>query len=82
VDDTFHAVIMLSFDGNEVSIDSRPSDAIALALRVDAPIYVAEKVLDESRTIDLSGPEVGDDIEKWKEWLDDLRPEDFGKYEM
>jgi bifunctional DNase/RNase len=76
------AVIMLSFDGHEVSIDSRPSDAIALALRVDAPIYVAQKVLDEGRTIDLSEPEVGDDIEKWKEWLDDLRPEDFGKHEM
>jgi bifunctional DNase/RNase len=63
-ENTFFAVIMLSFDGHEVSIDSRPSDAIALALRVDAPIYV------------------GDDIEKWKEWLDDLRPEDFGKHEM
>jgi bifunctional DNase/RNase len=81
-ENTFFAVIMLSFDGHEVSIDSRPSDAIALALRVDAPIYVAQKVLDEGRTIDLSEPEVGDDIEKWKEWLDDLRPEDFGKHEM
>jgi len=81
-DDTFFAVILLSIDGNEVSIDSRPSDAIALALRVDAPIYVAKKVLDEARTIDLSKPELEDDIEKWKEWLEDVRPEDFGKYEM
>ncbi|KKK92556.1 hypothetical protein LCGC14_2701750 [marine sediment metagenome] len=81
-DDTFFAVILLSIDGNEVSIDSRPSDAIALALRVDAPIYVAKKVLDESRTIELSEPELEDDIEKWKEWLEDARPEDFGKYEM
>jgi len=81
-DNTFFAVILLSIDGNEVSIDSRPSDAIALALRVDAPIYVAKKVLDETRTIDLSEPELEDDIEKWKEWLEDLRPEDFGKYEM
>ncbi len=81
-DNTFFAVILLSIDGNEVSIDSRPSDAIALALRVDAPIYVAKKVLDEARTIDLSKPELEDDIEKWKEWLEDLRPEDFGKYEM
>ncbi len=81
-DNTFFAVILLSIDGNEVSIDSRPSDAIALALRVDAPIYVAKKVLDETRTIDLSESELEDDIEKWKEWLEDLRPEDFGKYEM
>jgi bifunctional DNase/RNase len=81
-DNTFFAVILLSIDGNEVSIDSRPSDAIALALRVDAPIYVAKKVLDETRTIDLSKPELEDDTEKWKEWLEDLRPEDFGKYEM
>ena len=81
-DKTFFAVILLSIDGNEVTIDSRPSDAIALALRVDAPIYVAKKVLDETGTIDHSGPEQEEDIEKWKEWLEDLRPEDFGKHEM
>lgn len=81
-DNTFYAVIFLSLNGNEVPIDSRPSDAIALALRVDAPIFVAKKVLDEARSIDLSDPELQDDKEKWKEWLEDLRPEDFGKYEM
>jgi bifunctional DNase/RNase len=79
-DNTFYAVIVLSTNGNEVFIDSRPSDAIAVALRVDAPIYVAKKVLDESRFIDLSEQE--EDEEKWKEWIEDLRPEDFGKYEM
>ena len=81
-DNTFYAVIFLSLNGNEVAIDSRPSDAIALALRVDAPIYVAKDVLDEARSIDLTDPELQDDKEKWKEWLEDLRPEDFGKYEM
>ena len=81
-DMTFFAVILLSIDGNEVSIDSRPSDAIALALRVDAPIFVAKKVLDEVRSIDLTDPRLEDDKEKWKEWLEDLRPEDFGKHEM
>ena len=81
-DNTFFAVILLSIDGNEVTIDSRPSDAIALALRVDAPIYVAKKVLDETGTIDLTDPRLEDDKEKWKEWLEDLRPEDFGKHEM
>ena len=81
-DNTFYAEICLSLNGNEVAIDSRPSDAIALALRVDAPIYVAKKVLEEARSIDLTDPELADDKEKWKEWLEDLRPEDFGKYEM
>lgn len=81
-DNTFYAVIFLSLNGNEVAIDSRPSDAIALALRVDAPIYVAKKVLDEARSIDLSDPDLKDDKEQWKEWLENLRPEDFGKYEM
>ncbi len=81
-DITFYAEIYLSLNGNEVAIDSRPSDAIALALRVDAPIYVAKKVLEEARSIDLTDPELADDKEKWKEWLEDLRPEDFGKYEM
>ncbi len=81
-DNTFYAEIFLSLNGNEVSIDSRPSDAIALALRVDAPIYVAKKVLEEARSIDLTDPELADYQEKWKEWLEDLRPEDFGKYEM
>lgn len=81
-DNTFYAVIFLSLNGNEVPIDSRPSDAIALALRVEAPIFVSKKVLDEARSIDLSDPELQDDKEKWKEWLENLRPEDFGKYEM
>ncbi len=66
-----------------MTIDSRPSDAIALALRVDAPIYVAKKVLDEARLIDLPDTEqLEDDKEQWKEWLENIRPEDFGKYEM
>lgn len=81
-DNTFYAVIFLSLNSNEVSIDSRPSDAIAVALRVGAPIFVAKKVLDEARSIDLSDPELKEDKEKWREWLDNLRPEDFGKYEM
>lgn len=82
-DNTFYAVILLSLNGTEVTIDSRPSDAIALALRVDAPIYVAKKVLDEARLIDLPDTEqLEDDKQQWKEWLENIRPEDFGKYEM
>ncbi len=82
-DNTFYAVIFLSLNGTEVTIDSRPSDAIALALRVDAPIFVAKKVLDEARSLDLPDTEqLEDDKEQWKEWLENLRPEDFGNYEM
>ncbi len=82
-DNTFYAAIFLSLNGTEVTIDSRPSDAIALALRVDAPIFVAKKVLDEARSLDLPDTEqLEDDKEQWKEWLENLRPEDFGNYEM
>lgn len=81
-DNTFYATIFLSLNGNEVPIDSRPSDAIALALRTEAPIFVAKKVLDEGRSIDLKEEEPEeDDSEQLKEWLDNLRPEDFGKFE-
>ncbi len=81
-DNTFYAEIFLFLNGNEVSVDSRPSDAIALALRVDAPIFVAKKVLDDTRSIDLTDMELKEDDEQWKEWLENIRPEDFGKYEM
>ncbi|MBI1986898.1 MAG: bifunctional nuclease family protein [Nitrospinae bacterium] len=83
-DNTFYAIISLNINHSEVIIDSRPSDAIAIALRVNAPIYVAKKVLDEAKSIDLTveGKEGRDDSEKWKEWLENLKPEDFGKYEV
>ncbi len=72
----------MSFNDNEVAIDSRPSDAIALTLRVKAPILVAMKVLDEGPSIDLTVPGSKDDEkEKWKGWLKGLRPEDFSKSE-
>lgn len=82
-DNTFYAQITLSLNGTETNIDSRPSDAIALALRVNAPIFVAEKVLKEAKSIDLSDQDLkDDDKEKWKKWLENLKPEDFTKYEM
>jgi uncharacterized protein len=82
-DNTFYANIALSINGSEVDIDSRPSDAIALALRVKAPIFVTKKVLKEAKSIDLSEEDLKDnDKEKWKKWLENLRPDDFNKYEM
>ncbi len=77
---TFYAVILLEVDGRKVEIDSRPSDAIALALRVEAPIFVAEKVLDSAGHVDDKTKKPPSD-----KWIDDLfdklKPEDF-KSEM
>lgn len=81
-DNTFYAVISLTLNNHIVNIDSRPSDAIAVALRVNAPIYVAEKVINMAKGPGLSEGEDIKDQEKLKKWLEDLRPEDFGKYEM
>lgn len=81
-DNTFYAVISLTLNNHIVNVDSRPSDAIAVALRVNAPIYVAEKVINMAKGSGLSKGEDIKDQEKLKKWLEDLRPEDFGKYEM
>ncbi len=83
-DNTFYASIHLSTPEKSFVMDSRPSDAIAVALRTSAPIYVHKKVMEKSRRIDLS--KTGDqDItkqQKWAEILENLSPEDFGKYKM
>jgi uncharacterized protein len=63
-----------------INIDSRPSDAIALALRVNAPIFVAENVVAQAKSVEIS--EEKEETDKWKEWLENLKPEDFGKYRM
>jgi bifunctional DNase/RNase len=79
-DNTFFAVIELSHNGAVINIDSRPSDAIALALRVNAPIFVTEKVVAQAKSVEIS--EEKEETDKWKEWLENLKPEDFGKYRM
>lgn len=82
-DATFFAQIRLLIHraGGEqlLEIDARPSDAIALALRTEAPIYVAQSVLDQAQTIT---PEGEGSEEKTKEWFENLSPEDLGKYKM
>jgi hypothetical protein len=83
-DNTFYAVIFLAINGTEVAIDSRPSDAIALALRVKAPIFVAEKVIREAKSIDLTEDKPAEDAESvrdWRDWIENVKPEDFGKIE-
>lgn len=82
---TFFANIHLKKEGRLIVVDSRPSDAIALALRAKVPIFVDEKVIEKSRNVDFGlKDEDIDDIkkEKLKEFLENLSQEDFGKYKM
>jgi hypothetical protein len=84
-DNTFFAMIHLLKNANAIKVDSRPSDAIALALRANAPIFVDEKVIDKSRSIDFAKKSISvDDVkkEKLKDFLENLSTEDFGKYKM
>lgn len=81
---TYYALIYINFQGKEISIDARPSDALALSLRVNAPIFVSEDVISKSAQIDLTAaPEdKTEQGKKWQEILEKLNPEDFGKYKM
>jgi bifunctional DNase/RNase len=79
-ENTFYALIYLTVHGDPVAIDARPSDAIALALRARAPIFVEERVIDHAKTIDFA-PEKGD-AERLQKWLESLDPDDLGKYKM
>jgi bifunctional DNase/RNase len=79
-DNTFYALIYLLLDGRVVAIDARPSDAIALALRTRAPIFVEEAVIDNAKTFDPI-PEKAD-AERLHKWLESLDPDDLGKYKM
>lgn len=82
---TFFANIYLSRDGQNYMIDARPSDAIAIALRANAPIFVDEIVVEKSRNVDY-GMKLNEldklKEEKIKEFLENLSAEDFGKYKM
>ena len=71
-ENTYYALIHLRRKGEEIVIDSRPSDAIAIALAVDAPIFVSDQVIEKARTIDME--KEGDQL---KEWLESLNPDDF-----
>jgi hypothetical protein len=82
-DNTFFASITISMNGSEMEIDSRPSDALALAVRTSAPIFAADDVIEES-AIEFEGEEVEDTeqvVEKFKDFLDNVTPEDFAQGE-
>ena len=80
-DDTFHAILWLRQGDETLTIDSRPSDAIALALRADCPIYVAEHVMQTAK-LNTDGPSDGPTPEQLKGWLEGLNDEDLGRYKM
>ena len=79
-DNTFYAVIHLVAQGQPVAIDARPSDAIALALRVRAPIFAEDTVIDRAKSMNITPDKA--DSERLQKWLESLDPEDLGKYKM
>jgi bifunctional DNase/RNase len=79
-ENTFYALIYLELNGGTVAIDARPSDAIALALRTRAPIFVEDTVIDNAKTVDFSTEKA--DSDRLHKWLESLDPDDLGKYKM
>ena len=79
-DNTFYRAINMVSNGATLNIDSRPSDAIALALRVKAPIYVNETVIEAAKSLDLPDTSKHNTEEKdqWRKWIDNIKPQDFG----
>lgn len=81
-DSTFFAALWLNQAGEQVMVDARPSDAIALALRFDCPIYVNEDVMHAARINPAGGPSEGSTPEQLRGWLEGLNDEDLGRYKM
>ncbi len=79
-EDTFYAMIWLEKNGELISVDSRPSDALAIALRLDCPIYVEDSVLSSSKLATAVAEKTGN--EELRKWLENLGDEDFGRYKM
>ena len=80
-DETFFAVLWLRQGEDSLAIDARPSDAIALALRADCPIFVDEKVMQTAK-LNTTGPPEGPTAEQLRGWLEGLNDEDLGRYKM
>ena len=77
---TFYSMIHLRLGGEVVAVDARPSDAIALALRVRAPIFVEDQVIENAKSLEFAPSK--DNPERLTKWLEGLDPEDLGKYKM
>jgi bifunctional DNase/RNase len=82
-DNTFYALIFLNVGEKIITVDSRPSDAIALALRTESPIFVTDEVISKSSSTSATAPSAErSSPEDIKKWLENLNPEDLGKYKM
>jgi bifunctional DNase/RNase len=84
-ENTFYAQITVQLDGSEIEVDSRPSDAIALAIRAEAPIFAADRVIEES-AIEFEGEgvpeeEIEERISEFKQFLDEVTPDQFAEVE-
>ena len=79
-ENTFYALIYLALNGDTLAVDARPSDAIALALRTQAPIFVEDRVIDNAKTADFTTEKA--DTDRLHKWLESLDPDDLGKYKM
>jgi bifunctional DNase/RNase len=79
-ENTFYALIYLALNGDTLTIDARPSDAIALALRTRAPIFVEDTVIDNAKPFDFASDKP--DADRLHKWLESLDPDDLGKYKM
>ncbi len=77
-DNTFYATITVQQDGSEIEIDSRPSDAIALAVRAEAPIFAEDRVIEES-AIEFEGEEVNEEeiVDEFRKFLENVTPDEF-----
>jgi len=81
-ENTFYANLYLNIDGEELIVDSRPSDAIALAVRVKAPIFITESVVEATKQLGLFASKLLEDQDELKTIIEDMQPEDFGKFKM
>jgi bifunctional DNase/RNase len=81
-ENTFYANLYINVEGKELIVDSRPSDAIALAVRVKAPIFVAESVIEAAKESGLFAPNFLEEQDELKSVIESMKPEDFGKFKM
>jgi len=81
-ENTFYAHLYLDVEGEELVVDSRPSDAIALAVRVKAPIFVTESVIEETKQMGILASNLLEEKDELKTIIENMKPEDFGKYKM
>jgi bifunctional DNase/RNase len=80
-ENTYYAALHMEVGGNSVVVDSRPSDAIAIAIRMDVPIMVRDVVIEKALRVE-TGSSAGGEKDKWTELLEKMDPEDFSKYKM